>query len=567
MEKLKKILEKLKTKTKNNRMLIGAVLFLAVFVSVWYVSALNNTNINTEDKFAWSETGGWFNFGASDGGVMIFDSELAGYVWSENFGWISLNCSNNDVCATSNYKIANDGEGNLSGYAWGENVGFVNFAPSNGGVSIDSMGVFSGYAWGENIGWIVFNCQDLDVCASSDFKVATSWIPLSARESGEEDESVERLEVTDVNYSSTDSTITINWETNRDADSHVRWGTDKNLSEEKNEDRREEKHRTILKDLKPETQYFFRIKSTDSDGNSDTSKIHSISTKSSSAFFEKRQWESFDNSGTSKEEKIEEVEIEVSDKKEEIKEEIKKDSEEMAASETPEIEIPEQESTFFADLFASMKNGGVSVKNGIGGIFLSIGDGISGFFSGARDLALGGQRSIAEFFAWTGEKLAGMRNSFIALFNQEKAAEIARLEKAKYFTTEVFKRDDRKLLSQVRFQILDPSDNPIPQLETTLFSDPQTTVTDEDGIATFQDVPIGSHTLAFAYEGNDFRKEVAIADTLTEEGKVRAEIVEVRAEKERLAWWMWTIIMLLIVFMGISGYFARKYFELVKNNR
>jgi hypothetical protein len=36
-------------------------------------------------------------------------------------------------------------------------VGWINFAPTNGGVTIDpTTGSFDGYAWGENIGWIHF---------------------------------------------------------------------------------------------------------------------------------------------------------------------------------------------------------------------------------------------------------------------------------------------------------------------------------------------------------------------------------------------------------------------------
>jgi len=41
-------------------------------------------------------------------------------------------------------------------YAWAENAGWVNFAPTNGGVTVvlPGNGFLSGYAWAENIGWI-----------------------------------------------------------------------------------------------------------------------------------------------------------------------------------------------------------------------------------------------------------------------------------------------------------------------------------------------------------------------------------------------------------------------------
>jgi len=38
-------------------------------------------------------------------------------------------------------------------FAWAENAGWVNFAPTNGGVTVTTAGI-SGYAWAENIGWI-----------------------------------------------------------------------------------------------------------------------------------------------------------------------------------------------------------------------------------------------------------------------------------------------------------------------------------------------------------------------------------------------------------------------------
>lgn len=538
------MVEYLKTKSKRTLVLSCLVFGFSVFSLIWYATATEPTNIKAEYKFAWSESGGWFNFGSSDGGVMVADSALSGYIWSENLGWISLNCSNNNSCATSSFKVSNDSEGNLSGYAWGENIGWVNFAPTNGGVHINSAGEFSGYAWGENTGWIVFNCQDLDVCAASDFKVRTTWLPLSVRNQNEsDDEEEEGVEVSDVRYSSTDTTIVINWETNHDADSHVRWGRDKNLEKEKNDNDNEKKHRVVLRDLEPDTQYYFRVKSTDKNDNSDSSRIYSTSTKSASAVFSRRQWENTPDS-SDREDDYEKIDIDVTDKS---KAETEKEEDLKKPVETATSDDGSQGPGTISRFFSGVKNI------------------VAGFFSGVYDLALSGQRKIAEAFNWTGEEIAGVYNSFVAKFNEEKANEIARLHKAKYFTTEVFNRDEKKLLAEVRFQILDKSDNPIPNLETTLFSDPQTTVTDDDGIAAFEDVPIGSHTLAFDYEGENFRKNVAIADTLTDEGKVRAEIVQVKAEKERIAMWMWIVIVLLIVAISVAIYFAWKYYRLKKN--
>lgn len=58
---------------------------------------------------------------------------------------------------SANWGVNRDLAGNLSGKAWSEGWGWIDFAPANGGVSIEPEGGgFYGYAWGENIGWINF---------------------------------------------------------------------------------------------------------------------------------------------------------------------------------------------------------------------------------------------------------------------------------------------------------------------------------------------------------------------------------------------------------------------------
>lgn len=148
----------------------------------FFVFASNtNGTIDPTDKYGWGENIGWLNFGSTEGDITVTDTVLGGYIWGENIGWVSLNCSNDNSCATVDYKIVNDGNGNLSGYAWGENIGWINFDPTYGGVIINSTGEFTGYAWGENIGWILFNCVDENTCASVDYKVKTDWRPQNSR--------------------------------------------------------------------------------------------------------------------------------------------------------------------------------------------------------------------------------------------------------------------------------------------------------------------------------------------------------------------------------------------------
>jgi len=59
--------------------------------------------------------------------------ELKGYAWSSNIGWISMNCSNDNSCDKSDYKVVLDEDtGNLTGHAWSSNVGWLQFGDLSG---------------------------------------------------------------------------------------------------------------------------------------------------------------------------------------------------------------------------------------------------------------------------------------------------------------------------------------------------------------------------------------------------------------------------------------------------
>ena len=47
-------------------------------------------NIDTTNKYAWSENAGWLNFRPTNGGVTVHDTYLSGYAWAENIGWVKL---------------------------------------------------------------------------------------------------------------------------------------------------------------------------------------------------------------------------------------------------------------------------------------------------------------------------------------------------------------------------------------------------------------------------------------------------------------------------------------------
>jgi len=129
---------------------VTSLILFAIFVTPTITHAATS-------GYAWSENVGWIDFSGTAGAVTVTDSTLSGYAYGENIGWIVLT------------GVTNSG-GTLSGYAWGENVGWIDFAPTAGGVVINtSTGVFSGYAYGENIGWINFDTGAI--------AVTTSWRP------------------------------------------------------------------------------------------------------------------------------------------------------------------------------------------------------------------------------------------------------------------------------------------------------------------------------------------------------------------------------------------------------
>lgn len=535
---------------KNKNLYFVLATFVISLISFWYVLASAQTNIKNESGLAWSESGGWLNFASDDGGVMVYDDYLAGYIWSEKLGWISLNCANTNSCDFSNYKIINDKEGTLSGYAWGENIGWINFKPDNGGVKINSEGEFSGYAWGDSIGWLVFNCKSLDVCQNNDFKVATTWLPLSIQKENE----MVGLEIYDVDISTTDTKAVIEWRTNNESDSHLRWGTDRNLDKEKDEDKKEKKHGMVIRNLDPETRYFFRIRSTDTDNQTDTSRIWDVSTKKSSSIFATRKWEQYDQEEKEQED-YEKVQIEIKDKVKDKKEEDNIDKSNQIPDVSPETQA--EITTEDDEKESGLARISAVIKNGLGDLFL-------GFY----EKLMSTQRSIAKLFKNTGEGISDRYNSFQLKFarkiDKDNSVSKEPKKESNLFTTLVFKKDDRKFLAEVKFQIIDNADNPIPKLHTTLFSDPQESITDDNGIASFKDVPVGNHTLVFNHQGKYFEKNVAIADTITDDGKVRAEIVKVWATKDKIAAWMWMVIAMLFVMITFSVILSIKYYKLKK---
>jgi len=172
--------------------------FLACGLSTAFAS---EGNIDSANKYAWSENSGWGNFRPTHSGGYVNKNYLEGYVWCENAGWVRLGTGSGGVAGdppqyantnATNYGVNNDGSGNLSGYAWSENAGWINFNPTHSQVAIDtSTGEFDGYAWSENLGWIhfqnaspVYNVQTNWPTVTWDGSTSTDWATGSNWDSG-----------------------------------------------------------------------------------------------------------------------------------------------------------------------------------------------------------------------------------------------------------------------------------------------------------------------------------------------------------------------------------------------
>jgi len=76
--------------------------FLVLFPIFTVLAAGNTTG------YAWSENGGWINFGCDGCSATVSSSTITGYAWCQNYGWINLAPTNSGVTNSS---------GTLSGYA------------------------------------------------------------------------------------------------------------------------------------------------------------------------------------------------------------------------------------------------------------------------------------------------------------------------------------------------------------------------------------------------------------------------------------------------------------------
>jgi hypothetical protein len=74
--------------------------------------------------------GVFFTFGLLPYATAGTGDAVSGFAWSENIGWISFNCTSTNSCASVDYGVDIDAQGNFSGFAWSENIGWIKFDPT-----------------------------------------------------------------------------------------------------------------------------------------------------------------------------------------------------------------------------------------------------------------------------------------------------------------------------------------------------------------------------------------------------------------------------------------------------
>jgi hypothetical protein len=165
---------------------IGVSLFLVPFTyRVRLAEGATNIDSGANNHWAWNDVFGWIDF-YNTNSVTVKANKIEGYA-SSSAGYLSLDCAtapSGDICLSSNYGVVNNGVGALSGYAWNDTYGWFSFdchdlgvcGTANYRVLINgTTGDFNNYAWNDLVGWVSFNCSDIGVCGASNYKVNTAW--------------------------------------------------------------------------------------------------------------------------------------------------------------------------------------------------------------------------------------------------------------------------------------------------------------------------------------------------------------------------------------------------------
>ena len=95
----------------------------------------------------------------------------------------------------------------------------------------------------------------------------------------------------------------------------------------------------------------------------------------------------------------------------------------------------------------------------------------------------------------------------------------------------ITREGDNTLFSVLKVRLIDSINNPMKNTEVTIYSKPQSARSDLEGVITFFDIPVGTHTLLFSYEGEKYKKEVVIEEPNIE-GITNLRVLDVKIERK-----------------------------------
>lgn len=98
-------------------------------------------------------------------------------------------------------------------------------------------------------------------------------------------------------------------------------------------------------------------------------------------------------------------------------------------------------------------------------------------------------------------------------------------------TENIEEKEVGKIIPKLKVRILDGNSNPLSNIFVTIYSKPQTTKTDINGIAIFKNIPIGKHTLEYTYEDNTYTQNITVDDEYIKEDGT-TEIIDILMEKK-----------------------------------
>jgi hypothetical protein len=138
--------------------------------------------------------------------------------------------------------------------------------------------------------------------------------------------------------------------------------------------------------------------------------------------------------------------------------------------------------------------------------------------------------------------------------------------KTKKYETEVYEKEGKKIIKNLIVRVEDEDGNPVAGVKVTLYSDPITAYTDDDGIAVFNDVPEGDHHVEVDYGKQKIKQAIAVTAPEVEEleGKDEGEVLSVEMDlltittETEQSFPRWILYIGLVVLSVVTIYFLMK---------